>query len=87
MTAFTKAKALVFQEPQNKNESPKVTVVLRISCLLFMLYLLSAGVGFAIMKRPYLTIFSALFLILYAYGFYCSYQDRMSSSFLIHPAV
>ncbi len=83
MTAFTKAKALVFQEPQNKNESPKVTVVLRISCLLFMLYLLSAGVGFAIMKRPYLTIFSALFLILYAYGFYCSYQDRMSSAFLL----
>lgn len=76
MTFITKAKELIFQEPQNKNESPKVAVVLRISCLLFMLYLLFAGIGFAIMRHPYLVMFAVLFMILYAYGFYCTYQDN-----------
>lgn len=83
MTLIAKVKALIFQEPQNKNESPKVTVVLRISCLLFMLYLLSAGVGFAISKYPYLVMFSVLFLILYAYALYCSYQDKLSSAYML----
>ena len=83
MTFISKAKAFVFQEPQNKNESPKVAVVLRMSCILFMLYLLSAGVGFVITKHAYLAMFSVLFLILYAYGLYCSYQDRMSSAFML----
>lgn len=80
---FSKVKALVFQEPQNKNESPKVAVVLRISCILFMLYLLSAGIGFAITDHPYLVMFSVFFLILYAYGFYCSYQDRIKQAYFL----
>lgn len=83
MTFISKAKAFVFQEPQNKNESPKVVVVLRMSCLLFMLYLVSAGIGFALTKRPYLAMFSVLFLILYAYGLYCSYQDKMTQAFML----
>lgn len=83
VTVISKAKALIFQAPQNKNESPKVAVVLRMSCILFMLYLLSAGVGFAITKRLYLAMFSVFFLILYAYGFYCSYQDKMQQAFFL----
>ena len=80
---ISKIKNWIFQEPQNKNESPKVAVVLRMSCMLFMLYLLSAGVGFAISRRPYLVVFSVLFLILYAYGLYCSYQDKMIQSYML----
>lgn len=83
MNFFSKAKALIFREPVNKNESPKVAVVLRMSCLLFMVYLVSAGIGFAIMGHPYLTMFSVLFLVLYAYCFYCSYQDRMLAAFVL----
>lgn len=80
---LSKIKSFIFQEPQNKNESPKVAVVLRMSCLLLMLYLFSTGIGFAITKHPYLAMFSVLFLILYAYTFYCSYQDKMSSAFML----
>ena len=83
MTLISKAKALVFQKPQNKNESPKVAVVLRMSCILFMLYLLTAGIGFAVTKRPYLVMFSVFFLILYAYGLFCSYQDRMRLAYFL----
>lgn len=83
MTFFSKAKAFVFQEPQNKNESPKVVVVLRMACMLCMLYLLSVGIGFALTKHPYLVMFSVLFLILYAYGFYCSYQDKMVQAYFL----
>lgn len=83
VTVISKAKALIFQAPQNKNESPKVAVVLRMSCMLFMLYLLSAGVGFVFTKRFYLAMFSVLFLILYAYGLYCSYQNRMPQAFFL----
>lgn len=83
VTVISKAKALIFQAPQNKNESPKVAVVLRMSCILFMLYLLSAGIGSAITKRLHLAMFSVLFLILYAYGFYCSYQDKMQQAFFL----
>lgn len=80
---LSKMKALIFQEPQNKNESPKVAVVLRMSCLLFMLYLLSAGIGFLVSGRLYLAMFSLMFLILYGYTSYCSYQDKMSSAFML----
>ena len=83
MPVVSKVKDFVFQEPQNKNESPKVVVVLRMCCLLFMFFLLSAGLGFAITKRPYLAMFSALFLILYMYCFYCSYQDKMPQAFML----
>ncbi|MCI7131169.1 MAG: GGDEF domain-containing protein [Lachnospiraceae bacterium] len=83
MTFVSKVKSFVLQEPQNKNESPKVVVVLRMSCLLFMLYLLSAGVGFVITKHMYLAMFSVLFLILYAYALYCSYQDKMAQAYLL----
>ena len=83
MTFITKVKDFIFQEPQNKNVSPKAVVVLRMAFLLFMLYLLSIGVGFAIMRRPYLAMFSVLFLILYAYGFYCCYQDKMLQAYFL----
>lgn len=83
MTFISKAKDLIFQEPQNKNISPKVAVVLRTSCLLFMLYLLGAGIGFAVVQRWYLVMFSVFFLVLYAYGLYCSYQDRISSAYVL----
>lgn len=83
MTFFSKTKAFVFQEPQNKNESPKVVVVLRISCLLFMLYLLCVAVGFALTKHAYLAIFSVLFLMLYLCSFYFSYQDKLKEAFAL----
>ena len=83
MTIISKVKAMIFQEPQNKNESPKVTVVLRMSCMLFMFYLLGAGIGFAITKHPYLVMFSVLFLVLYAYGLYCSSQDKVKQAYTL----
>ena len=83
MTFITKVKDFIFQEPQNKNVSPKAVVVLRMAFLLFMLYLLSIGVGFVIMRRPYLAMFSVLFLVLYAYGFYCCYQDKVSQAHVL----
>ena len=83
MKFISKAKELIFQEPQNKNISSKVAVVLRISCLLFMVYLLGAGIGFVVVQQGYLVMFSAFFLVLYAYGLYCSYQDRISSAYVL----
>lgn len=83
MTIIDKTKALIFQEPQNKNESPKVVVVLRMACLLFMLYLLFIGMSFAVMLRPYLTMFGVLFLILYTYAFYSTYQDRVQLALIL----
>ena len=83
MAFITKVKELIFQVPQNKNESPKVAVVLRISCILFMVYLLFAGVGFTITKHPYLVLFSVWFMILYAYGLYCTYQDKMRQAYFL----
>ena len=83
MTFIMKVKNFIFQEPQDKNVSPKVVVVLRMALLLFMLYLVCIGVGFVIMKHPYLTMFSVLFLILYAYGFYCCYQDKVSQAHVL----
>lgn len=83
MTVISKVKAMVFQEPQNKNDSPKVVAVLRISCLLFMVYLLFAGVGFAVAHHPYLCMFSVLFLVMYAYGLYCTYQDKVRHAYAL----
>lgn len=83
MTFISKAKELIFQEPQDKNISPKVAVVLRTSCLLFMVYLLGAAAGFAIVRLGYLVMFSVFFLVLYTYGLYCSYQDRISSAYVL----
>ena len=51
MAYITKVKNFIFQEPQDKNVSPKVVVVLRMALLLFMLYLVCIGVGFVILKQ------------------------------------
>ena len=83
MGVFAKVKDFIFQEPQNKNVSPKVVVVLRMTCLLCMLYLLGAGVGFTVMRRGYLATFSAMFLVLYGYAYYCTYQDRLVQAFFL----
>ena len=83
MVVISKVKAMVFQEPQNKNDSPKVVAVLRISCMLFMVYLLFAGVGFVVTRHPYLCMFSVLFLVLYAYGLYCTYQDKVRQAYAL----
>lgn len=83
MSVISKVKAFIFQEPQNKNESLKVVVVLRMSCMLFMFYLLSAGIGCAVMGHPYLVMFSVMFLILYAYVLYCSYEDKMVQAYFL----
>lgn len=83
MAVIAKVKNFIFQEPQNKNESPKVVVVLRIASLLFMLYLVFASIGFAIMRHPYLAMFGVMFLVLYAYAFYCSYQDKVMSAYVL----
>ena len=80
---MTKIKDLVFQEPQNKNESPKIVVVLRISALIFMLYLVMACVGFIGFGRHYLAVLSAMFFILYAYVFWCTYQDKMRYAYVV----
>jgi diguanylate cyclase (GGDEF)-like protein len=79
----SRLKEWVFQEPQNKNVSPKAVVVLRTSSLLFICYLLCAGVGFAFMRMPYLVMFAAMFLVLYAYTLYCSYQDRIQVAYVL----
>ena len=83
MSIMTKIKDLVFQEPQNKNESPKIVVVLRMSVLIFMLYLLLVCVGFLVSARYHLAVIGAIFLILYVYVFRCTYQDKMRFSYIM----
>lgn len=83
LAIFTKIKDLVFQEPQNKNESPKILVVLRISALIFMLYLIMICAGFVVSARYYLAVISVVFLILYAYVFWRTYQDKMHHAYVI----
>jgi len=83
LAIFTKIQDLVFQKPQNKNESPKILVVLRISALIFMLYLLMICAGFVVSARYYLAVISVVFLILYAYVFWRTYQDKMHHAYVI----
>mgnify|MGYP004646208399 FL=1 len=83
LSIMTKIKDLVFQEPQNKNESPKIVVVLRMSVLIFMLYLLLVCVGFLVSARYHLAVIGAIFLILYVYVFRCTYQDKMRFSYIM----
>lgn len=83
LAIFTKIKDLVFQKPQNKNESPKILVVLRISALIFMLYLLMICAGFVVSARYYLVVISVVFFILYAYVFWRTYQDTMHYAYVI----
>lgn len=83
LSIFNKIKDLVFQEPQNKNESPKILVVLRMSALIFMLYLVMICVGFVLFGRHYLAVISAAFFVLYAYVFWRTYQDKMHHAYVI----
>jgi diguanylate cyclase (GGDEF)-like protein len=46
-------------------------------------YLLCAGIGFAFMRLPYMLMFAVMFLILYAYTLYCSYQDRIEAAYVL----
>lgn len=83
MEFITKAKAFIFQEPQNKNESPKVAVVLRMSSLAFMLYLLFLGISSVFLTNLRDTCFCTLFLLLYTYVFSCTYQDKMRRAYVL----
>lgn len=83
MGVITKAKAFIFQEPQNKNESPKVAVVIRMSSLAFMLYLLFLGISSVFLKSVGGICGGVLFLLLYAYAFSCTYQDKMRRAFIL----
>ena len=78
-----KIRDLVFQEPQNKNESPKIAVVLRTSTLIFMLYLLLACVGFLVSARYPLAAIGAIFLVLYIYVLRCTYQDKIYYAYIM----
>lgn len=83
MSIVTKIRELVFQKPQNKNESPKIAVVLRISILIFMLYLLMVCIGFAVSARYRMTAVCMAVLIVYVYVFYCTYQDKMHRAYVL----
>ncbi len=85
MPLLVKIREIIFREPENKNISTKALVVERISCLLFMAYLLSAGIYFAVKGRENMLLFSALFMLLYAAAFYCACQEKAwISCFLIN---
>jgi hypothetical protein len=75
-----KLKKWIFQEPQNQNISPKAVAVLRTACLLFMFYLLIAGVGFAFMRISDMAMSSFMYLALYGYTLYCSYRNRIQAA-------
>lgn len=83
MALFAKGKRLLFQEPENKNKSAKSAVVQRVSCLAFMLYLLFLGISAVFVGSLPGVGFSALFLLMYAFAFLCTYRDRMRTAFLI----
>lgn len=78
-----KIRDLVFREPQNKNELLKIVVVLRMSVLVFMLYLLLVCFGFLFSARYSLAVISAFFLILYVYVFWCTYQDKIHVAYVM----
>lgn len=83
VTFLTTIKNFVFQEPQNKNESPKAVVVLRIACMLFMFYLFCAGIGLLLARYTYMATLSIVFFILYANILYCSYQDKLALAYFM----
>lgn len=83
MSIVTKIRDLVFQKPQNKNESPKIAVVLRISILIFMLYLIMVCIGFAVSARYRMSAVCLAVLIGYVYVFYCTYRDKMHRAYVL----
>ena len=90
MSAFTKLKNFILKEPQNKNESPKIVVVLRVSAIIFALALLSAVVGFLSVGRFAIASTMAVFILLYLYavvylsgqGTFCIYAAEFYHGFL-----
>lgn len=78
-----KAAAFLMQEPQDKNESLKAVVALRFSSLVYMAYLLILAVATGVMESPGHVAFAVAFMLLYAYIFYCSYQDRMKQVYVL----
>lgn len=83
MSVFTKARAIIFQEPENKNESAKTAVVLRISCIAFMLYLIMLGVISVCSGNGCGLALGLLFLAVYALVFAGTYQDRIHRAFVV----
>ena len=83
MSAFTKLKNFILKEPQNKNESPKIVVVLRVSAIIFALALLSAVVGFLSVGRFAIASTLAVFILLYIYMLWCTYQDKVHFAYTL----
>lgn len=83
MSVITKAKAFLFREPENKNEPVKTAVVLRVSCMAFMLYLLFLSIGSIRIGCSYGIGLGLLFLVFNAAVFACTYRDLFHVTFLL----
>lgn len=90
---FKNLKELVFQEPQDKNESFKVAVVLRMSCLISIMYLfflmIVTIIGGTVMSDVMQMqvgsgiAFSLFFMVMYTYILYGTYHDQMKASLVL----
>lgn len=87
MKLMEKAKAFLMQEPLDKNESLKAVVALRFASLVFMAYLMLFGVVLGILGNAGHVAFCVAFILLYAYIFYCTYQDRMKQVYILMNCV
>ncbi len=83
MHFISRLKACVMQEPENKNESPKIVVVLRISALLFILALLMVLFAFTFTMRINMALLVIVLLAAYIYVLWCSYHDKIHLSYVL----
>ncbi len=82
-----KAKAFLMQEPLDKNESQKAVVALRFASLVLMAYLVLLAVVLGVVGEAGHVAFGVAFFLLYAYVFYCTYQDRMKQVYVLMNCV